>query len=131
MIRGTKMSDLLETTRRWVRDHCGRLREHGPKLLLRALGRFRTKRPEAAEAIQAARRYFTNHEKRMDYPEFRRRGLMIGSGPAEAACKVVVGLRLKQAGMRWKSSGADAILALRCLVLNEQYDQIHRFAQAA
>jgi len=116
---------------RWAREHCRRLRDHGPKPLLRALSRFKAEGAEAAEAIRATGRYFRNHEKRMDYPEFRRRGLMIGSGPAEAACKVVVGLRLKQAGMRWKSSGADAILALRCLVLNGQYDEIHSFAQAA
>jgi len=116
---------------RWARKHCRRLKDCGPKPLLRALGRRRTENPGAAEAIRAARRYFHNHAQRMDYPAFRRRGLMIGSGPAEAACKVVVGLRLKQAGMRWKSAGADAILALRCLVLNGQYDEIRRFAQAA
>jgi len=116
---------------RWAREHCRRLKDHGPKPLLRALGRWRTENPGAAEAIRAARRYFNSHAQRMDYPAFRRRGLMIGSGLAEAACKVVVGLRLKQAGMRWKSPGADAILALRCLVLNEQYNEIHCFAQAA
>jgi len=33
--------------------------------------------------------------------------------------------------MRWKHRGADAILALRCLVLNRQYDDIRRFAKPA
>ena len=56
---------------------------------------------------------------------------MIGSGIAEAAGKVVVAHRLKQAGMRWKHHGADHVLALRCLVPNQQHDDIHRFAKAA
>ena len=67
----------------------------------------------------------------MCYPDFRRRGLMVGSGIAEAACKAVVGQRPKQAGMRWKRHGADRILALRGLVLNNQHDDIHRFAKPA
>jgi hypothetical protein len=116
---------------RWARDHCRRLKAHGPKPLLRALRRWKARSPEDAESIKGARRYFTKNAKRMDYPAFRQRGLMIGSGPVEAACKVVVGFRLKQAGMRWKSPGADAILALRCLVLNGQYDKVRGFARAA
>lgn len=116
---------------RWARDHCQRLQEKGPAPLLRALKRRKPKTSEEAEAIREERGYFTNNQQRMQYPQFRQRGLMIGSGPVEAACKVVVGHRLKRAGMRWKHPGADAILALRCLVLNRQYDDIRRFARAA
>jgi len=58
-------------------------------------------------------------------------GLMIGSGPVESACKVVVGQRLKQAGMRWTREGADAILALRTAVLSGQSDRIQQLAKAA
>jgi len=57
--------------------------------------------------------------------------MMIGSGPVESACKVVVGQRLKQAGMRWSREGADAILAIRTAVLNGESDRIHRLAKAA
>jgi hypothetical protein len=35
------------------------------------------------------------------------------TGLVEAACKVVVGQRLKGAGMRWCQAGADAVLAVR------------------
>jgi hypothetical protein len=87
--------------------------------------------PEVAEKLRLERGYFTDNAARMRYPQFRERGLMIGSGIAEAACKVVVGQRLKQAGMRWKHRGAHHLLALRCLVLNQQPDDIQRFAQAA
>jgi hypothetical protein len=87
--------------------------------------------PEAAEKLRTERGYFAENAARMRYPAFRQRRLMIGSGIAEAACKVVVGQRLKQAGMRWKHPGADHILALRCLVLNHQHDDIRLYAKAA
>jgi len=67
----------------------------------------------------------------MQYPRYRKAGLMIGSGPVEAACKVVVGARLKQAGMRWSVTGADAVLAARTAVLGGCYDEIARHAWAA
>ena len=56
---------------------------------------------------------------------------MIGSGPVEAACKVVVGQRLKRAGMRWCGPGADAILAVRCTILNHQPEQLELAARLA
>ena len=68
---------------------------------------------------------------RMAYPQFRARGLMIGSGLAEAACKVVVGHRLERAGMRWCRRGADAVLAIRCAVLNREYHRLDSAARAA
>jgi len=40
----------------------------------------------------------------------------------EAACKTVVGRRLKQSGMFWSQTGAENILSLRCLVLGPHFD---------
>ena len=116
---------------RWAREHCARLKQHGPARLLRALRRLKPRSAEAAEKRRTEHAYFAGNAARMRYPEFRQRGLMIGSGIAEAACKVVVGQRLKHSGMRWKHHGADHILALRCLLLNNQQDDIHRLAKAA
>jgi hypothetical protein len=52
----------------------------------------------------------------------------------EAACKTVIGSRLKQSGMFWTVRGANAILALRCSHLNgrfEDYWEKRRQARAA
>jgi len=117
--------------KRWAREHCEALRERGPTTLLRALGRVRPKDEAAAEAVRLERGYFERNAPRMDYPAYRARGLMIGSGPVEAACKVVVGQRLKRAGMRWKRSGADAVVGIRALVLSKRYDELTRRARAA
>jgi len=67
--------------------------------------------------------YFRPTAERMRYPLFRAQGMHVGSGGAEAACKVVVSTRAKRAGMRWTPDGLDAILALRTAVLNAAFDQ--------
>jgi len=116
---------------RWARDHCRRLKEHGPRPLLRALRRLRPGNAQQAEAIRLELRYFGNNRARMQYARFRARGLMIGSGPVEAACKVVVGARLKQSGMRWATKGADALLAIRTAILSGHSARIQQAARAA
>ncbi len=58
--------------------------------------------------------YFEGNEHRTDYPSYRSHGWDIGSGPTEAACKVV-GTRLKGSGMRWLEEGAAEVAPLRAL----------------
>lgn len=58
--------------------------------------------------------YFEANEDRADYPSYRSKGWDIGSGPTEAACKVV-GTRLKGSGMRWLEEGAAWVAPLRAL----------------
>ena len=48
------------------------------------------------------------------YPEFRRRGWQIGSGPTESECKTTT-QRVKGRGRRWNSTNAEAMRALACL----------------
>jgi hypothetical protein len=68
--------------------------------------------------------YFLNNAPRMRYHWFRSRGLFVGSGVVEASCKSVIGQRLKQSGMHWTVSGADAIATLRCQQASRPEDQI-------
>lgn len=64
--------------------------------------------------------YFENQVHRMDYPTYVKKGWAIGSGPIEAACKTVIGRRLKGTGMRWSPAGADAMAHLRALLVGER-----------
>ena len=68
--------------------------------------------------------YFLNNAPRMRYHWFRQCGLFTGSGVVEAGCKTIVGQRLKQSGMHWTVSGADAIIALRCHEASSQWEAI-------
>jgi len=65
----------------------------------------------------------TNEEK-MRYDVFRANGFDIGSAAVEAACKNVVGKRLKQSGMRWSRPGLSATLALRIVWLNGDWKKL-------
>jgi len=71
----------------------------------------------AADELRKVVGYFADNEHRTDYPAYRRHGWDIGSGPTEAACKVV-GARLKQSGMRWVEEGAAQVAPLRALYLS-------------
>jgi hypothetical protein len=78
---------------------------------------------------QKALAYFENNRDKMRYWDYKRQGLFIGSGVVEAGCKSVVGQRLKQSGMFWSLSGAENLLAIRCALENDQFNQFwqHRF----
>ena len=73
------------------------------------------------EAAKCALYIFRNR-RRMRYPKFHRQGLCTSTGVLEAGCKVVIGTRLKRAGMHWTASGANAIIALRCAKLSGRFE---------
>jgi hypothetical protein len=58
--------------------------------------------------------YVAERRPMIQYPEFRRRGWQIGSGPTEAECKTTTH-RIKGRGRRWNPSNAEAMMALACL----------------
>ena len=62
------------------------------------------------------RTYLKNNMDKINYPEYRAKGYFVGSGAIESANKVIVQRRLKQSGMRWSVSGAQAVLTLRAKV---------------
>lgn len=78
--------------------------------------------PPHQEELNAQAAYFEKHAHRMQYQTFREKGYQIGSGIVESACKPVVAFRCKQAGMKWKNKGIDAILNWRCLLSNRSWD---------
>lgn len=92
---------------------------------LHALSR-KKKSPEQQEALDDLIKYYTDNQSRMRYDEYLRRGYGIGSGAVESAHKQVVHARLRQSGMRWSEAGAQRLLALRVLLLNNQWDVLDR-----
>jgi len=66
--------------------------------------------------------YFEKNRDRMRYADFRERGLFVGSGVLEAGCRTVIGQRLKQSGMHWTVRGANSIIALRCGLLSNRWE---------
>ena len=88
--------------------------------------------PPAAQ-VEKELGYFVRNVKRMQYGTFRAKGYFIGSGVVEAGCKTVIGGRCKQSGMFWSESGAENILALRCIHSSRRLDEFwkHRLNEQA
>jgi hypothetical protein len=97
-----------------------RLKHEGGEAVLQELRELKLpNRPGLRACYRTTLVYFENQAHRMDYPSYRARGWQIGSGPIEAACKTVIGRRLKGTGMRWGPRGADAMSHLRALLVSE------------
>jgi len=100
---------------------CRRLKHEGGAAVLAALEGLdrRGWSAQARESHRLVTGYVRDNVGRMDYPEYRKNGWLIGSGHIEAACKNVIGARLKGSGMRWSEAGADAVCHLRALFKSE------------
>ncbi len=103
-----------DLTRQWAKQRLEELDRGDIETLVAVFSQHQ----EAAEAVG----YFDRNRQRMRYASFQEQGLCVSSGAVESACKNVVGARLKQAGMHWSVSGADAILALRCCIKSQRLD---------
>jgi hypothetical protein len=94
---------------------------HAVFRILHSAAKIRSGRALSAakkEAYRKAYNYLDMHQRWMDYCEYRRYGLPIGSGVTEAACKTVFTQRFKESGMTWKLEGGGTILVLRLAKLS-------------
>lgn len=118
LARAMHSDDEFETTfQRW----CHVMKHEGGRTLLSELEQIDL--DGHAESVREVWRKETNYVRnnlhRMDYPKYVANGWRIGSGPIEAACKLVVNQRLNGSGMRWGDDGADAVCHLRALYLSD------------
>ncbi len=63
----------------------------------------------------------------MHYDKYLEKGYPIASGVIEGACRHFVKDRMERAGMRWTIKGAQAMLDVRSVYLNEHWDEFTRF----
>ena len=66
--------------------------------------------------------YFDRHRDRIHYDRYLAAGDPIASGAIEGACRHVVKDRMERAGMHWTLPGAQALLNLRCVALNDEWE---------
>jgi hypothetical protein len=81
--------------------------------------------------VESAITYYQNNRTHMRYDEYLAAGYPIGSGVIEGACHHFVKDRMEGAGMRWELEGAQAMLSLRAIYLNGQWDDffVYRIAK--
>jgi hypothetical protein len=77
------------------------------------------------EKVEGCLTYFAARCDYMKYDEYLAAGYPIGSGVVEGACRHLVKDRMEQAGMRWRIAGAQAILSLRAIYVNDDWEAFH------
>ena len=77
------------------------------------------------EKLEQYLNYFAERREYMKYDEYLAAGYPIGSGVVEGACRHLVKDRMEQTGMRWRIAGAQAILNLRAIYVNDDWEAFH------
>ena len=83
--------------------------------------------PAEREGADACADYLTAKKPYLDYATALAKGWPIATGVIEGACRHLVKDRMDITGARWGLDGAEAILKLRALIANGDFDQYWRY----
>ncbi|MBN1607034.1 MAG: ISKra4 family transposase [Polyangiaceae bacterium] len=115
----------------WVTDRLRLLLTgHDPSQVAAGIRRSATRqglRKKARKAADKCASYLKNNRAYLGYAKALRRGFPIATGVIEGACRYLVKDRMDRTGARWSLAGAEAVLRLRALVTNGDFDEYWRF----
>ncbi len=120
-------SNPTRTPQQWFESLRHRLRHGSVKPLIRELHRlshYRSTHAAARPVLRQVRNYFKFHVAHVQYRQFKKLGLPIGSGMVESACKWLIQQRFKGVGMRWSQPGFNHLLSLRLAWVNQRFDPL-------
>ena len=113
------------TVAQWVGDKTLHLLQGQVKSVVRNLRRGATAKRMTAkqrEPIDQCATYLANHAAYLNYPHYLAKGYPIATGVIEGACRHLVKDRMEITGARWGLPGGEAVLKLRALVINGDFD---------
>jgi len=84
----------------WAAERCAELDAGRLRAVVHALRTHAASSPEATKCAL----YIFRNRARMRHPKYHVQGFCTSTGVLEAGCKVVIGTRLKRAGMHWRST---------------------------
>jgi hypothetical protein len=79
--------------------------------------------------VKKALAYLEKRQEMMDYGKWREQDLVLASGVVEGAARHVIGERLDNSGMRWVVQRAEAMLLLRCIEINGDWDAFFKWSE--
>jgi hypothetical protein len=98
---------------------------------LKHMSTARKLRGKPKERIATVCGYFSKHLDHMRYDEYLREGYPIASGVIEGACCHLVKDRMERSGMRWRLSGAKAMLNVRAVHQSDYCKEFHAHRREA
>jgi len=72
-------------------------------------------------------KYLTNKADYLDYPTALASGWPVASGVIEGTCRYLVADRMDITGARWSTNGAEAVLKLRAVRANNDFEDYWTF----
>jgi hypothetical protein len=78
--------------------------------------------PARAKPVEEAAAYLSSKARYLDYPTALTNGWPIATGVIEGACRHLVKDRMDLTGARWGLTGAEAVLKLRAIKANGDFD---------
>jgi hypothetical protein len=82
---------------------------------------------ENRQAVEECADYLCKYRDYLGYARALAEGLPIATGVIEGACRYLVRDRMDKTGARWSLVGAEAVLKLRALRANGDFDDYWRF----
>ena len=108
----------------WVAHQQERLFEDQVETVIETIEQLPHRGVEDRIARHKILSYYRHNRNRMYYGSYRKRGLLIGSGPIEAAHRNVIQQRLKLAGQRWRQAGVQQVANLRVLRKSDRWQRV-------
>ena len=119
-----------EEASRFVRQRLRRVLEGEASQVISGLRRLgTTQRLKGARKARLGKLcdFLRGNLHRMAYDEYLRAGYPIATGVIEGACRHVIKDRMERAGMRWKVPGAQAMLQLRTIYANGDWQAFQEY----
>jgi hypothetical protein len=85
------------------------------------------KSSSVGKVLRQVAHYLQRNSEYMDYADYLRQGWPIGTGVVEGTCRHLVKDRMELSGMRWTIAGASALLALRAVNENGDWEAFHEY----
>lgn len=118
----------------WVREQKGRLFDDDVEAVLDELKRRRDAIAKTGpgnkgrrKRLRSVRNYLAKRVDKIRYGSLRRRDLEISTGIVEGAVKSIIAKRCDHGGMRWIKERAQAVIQLRCIEANGDWEAFERF----
>jgi len=114
----------------WVSDKARQVLDGRAGIVAAAIRRKATRlklEPNKRQAADRCSDYLLAKRPYLDYPTALQNGWPIATGVIEGACRHLVKDRMDITGARWGLAGAEAILTLRALISNGDFDQYWTF----
>lgn len=115
--------------RGWVEIQKNKLYAGEAEAIVRTLRERARDAPSAkkAERLEQIANYIDKRLTMMNYADLAHDDLELASGIAEGAVRYVISQRFDEGGMRWIRERAEALLQLRCIELNGDWDEFIAF----